>query len=454
VCRAGGAEPALEAELGWFLSAPLDSGEAGPYLHPLNLPSKESFPLRVSPALVGDLNRTAVLSLIARQGPISRSEVARRLAISPATVTSATRNLLERGLINVVERAPSRGGRPALLLGLVASAAHALGVKIAADHIVGVRVDLDGEVLHEFECPFDAAATDALDRLTAILKPHVTPPSADGPLLLGIGLGVPGVADGGPTGPVTSPVLGWKGLAIAEFLERDLAVPVLIDNDVNTLAVAERLYGRGQLTEHFLTVTIGRGVGLGIVVGGDVYRGANGGAGEFGHVTAVEDGPLCECGKHGCLEALVADPALVREARAASVLAQEDGIDHLRALADAGDEGACAIYRAAGATFGRAVANLVNVLSPECVFVSGEGTQAWAHLAPSFRSAFEESLFAPFRKTPVEIDPWDDARWAIGAAALVLRATFVPALSRLEQDESVRVRLAGGETQARAGAVA
>src|SRR5207253_748072 len=179
---------------------------------------------RISPTLVGDVNRTAVLALIAQQSPISRSDIARRLALSPATVTAATRNLLERGLITVVERAPSRGGRPALLLGLVASAAHALGVKIAADHLVGVRVDLD--------------------------------------------------------------------------------VPVLIDNDVNTLAIAERLYGRGRSTDHFLTVTIGRGVGLGIVVGGDVYRGANGGAGEFGHVAVVDDGPLCECGKRGCLEAL------------------------------------------------------------------------------------------------------------------------------------------------------
>jgi predicted NBD/HSP70 family sugar kinase len=410
--------------------------------------------LRVSPALVGDLNRTAVLSLIARQGPISRAEVARRLAISPATVTYATRHLLERGLIKVVERAPSRGGRPALLLGLVASAAHALGVKIAADHVVGVLVDLDGEVLDEFERPFDAAAADALDQLQAILKPHVARRSADGPLLLGIGLGVPGVADGGPTGPVTSPVLGWNGLAIAEVLEDELAVPVLIDNDVNTLAVAERLYGRGQSREHFLTVTIGRGVGLGIVISGEVYRGANGGAGEFGHVTAVENGPLCECGKHGCLEALVADPALVREGRTAGVLAPDEGVDRLRALADAGHEGALAIYLDAGTTLGRAVANLVNVLSPECVFVSGEGTQAWAHLAQSFGIAFDESLFAPFGNTPVEIDPWDDARWAKGAAALVLRATFVPALSRLEPDESVRVRLAQGETLARAGVVA
>ncbi len=409
---------------------------------------------RVSPSLVGDLNRTAVLGLVGRQGPISRSEIARRLALSPATVTAATRNLLERGLINVVERAPSRGGRPALLLGLVASAAHALGVKIAADHLVGVRVDLDAEVLDRFESAFDAARPEALAGLAAILKPHVARSSDGEPLLLGIGLGVPGVATPGPTGRVSSPVLGWDGLAIAERLEHELAVPVLIDNDVNTLAIAERLYGRGQSIDDFLTVTIGRGVGLGIVAGGDVYRGANGGAGEFGHVTAVDGGPLCECGKRGCLETLVADPALVREGQAAGVLAPGDDVGRLRALADEGDERARAIYHAAGATLGRSVANLVNVLSPQRVFVSGEGMQAWAHLADSFDSSFKESLFAPFRDTPVEIDPWDDARWAKGAAALVLRATFVPAFSTGEPDESVRARLAQGETLMRAGAVA
>src|SRR5438128_4363010 len=135
---------------------------------------------RISPTLVGDVNRTAVLALIAQQSPISRSDIARRLALSPATVTSATRLLLERGLIKVVERAPSRGGRPALLLGLVASAAHALGVKIAADHLVGVRVDLDGEVLDGFESPFDAAAVGALDQLAGILRPHVAAAATGG----------------------------------------------------------------------------------------------------------------------------------------------------------------------------------------------------------------------------------------------------------------------------------
>lgn len=394
---------------------------------------------RRSVALVGDHNRTAILRLIGREGRIARTTIARRLGLSPATVTALTRDLLERGLIQVVERAPSRGGRPAILLGLVSAAANALGVKIAPDHVVGVRVDLDAKVLDRFEEPFDAASPAALRDLVAILKPRLAR-SADASLLLGIGLGVPGVVDT-RTGVVESPAVGWQGLHVAGVLEGELGVPVLVDNDVNTLAIAEKLYGRGHDVDHFLTVTIGRGVGLGIVIGGDVYRGARGGAGEFGHVSVVEDGPECDCGNRGCLEALVGDPALVRQARKRRILRRREGLDSLRRLADSGDPAARTLYAEAGSTLGRAVAGAVNLFSPQLVLVSGEGTQAWPHLAAAFDDAFRSALFGPLRDTPLEIDPWDDGKWARGAAALVLRATFLPALSTDDPDESIRARL-------------
>ncbi|NUR74793.1 MAG: MarR family transcriptional regulator, partial [Thermoleophilia bacterium] len=115
---------------------------------------------KASTNLVRDLNRSAVLRLIGREGPISRSEIARRLALSPATVTAVTRRLIAAGLVDVVDQAPSRGGRPAILLGVVGGAAHALGIKLAADHLVGVRVDLDARVVERFEYPFEAARPD------------------------------------------------------------------------------------------------------------------------------------------------------------------------------------------------------------------------------------------------------------------------------------------------------
>jgi len=391
-----------------------------------------------SKGLSRDLNRVAVLRLIGAAGPIARKDVALQLGLSPATVTSLTRELIERGVVRVANTAPSNGGRPAILLELVGSAATAFGVKIAPDHLVGVRVNLDGELLERFELEFDAAAPDSLEQLGKVLSSWLAQAPGNLPLL-GIGLGMPGVVDARGRS-VTSPMLGWENVPLSRILEKRLHVPVVVDNDVNTLAVWERLYGRGRDVEHFIAVTIGRGVGLGIVAGGDIYHGHGGGAGEFGHVYAVDDGPLCSCGRRGCLEAVVADPALVTEARASGVLSRRQGIDKLRALAAAGDQRAVEIFARAGGVLGRSVAGLVNVLSPELVLVSGEGTQAWAHMAGEFDHALRANIFPPLNKVLVEVDPWDDVKWAVGAAALVLRATFTP-LDHQQADNAIRAWL-------------
>jgi predicted NBD/HSP70 family sugar kinase len=374
--------------------------------------------------LARDLNRIAILRLVGAAGPVARTSIARQLGLSPATVTSVTRELLERGILREADHVPSNGGRPAVLLELVGSAGSSVGIKIAPDHLTGVRVDLDAEALERFEFPFDAAAPDAVERIGDVLESWLEASTVRSPLL-GVGLGVPGVVDA-QRGTVSAPNLGWRDLPLAGLLHERLGMPVLVDNDVNTLAVSERLYGRGRTVEHFITVTIGRGVGLGIVAGGDIYHGAGGGAGEFGHVSAVDDGRPCSCGRRGCLETVVSDPALVAEAREQGLLTKKQGIADLRSLADAGDDRALAIFGRAGVALGRAVAGLVNVLSPGLVLVSGEGTQAWHHTAASFEDGFRSHLFPPLGGVEVEVDPWDDMKWAVGAAALVLRATFTP----------------------------
>ncbi len=388
-----------------------------------------------------DVNRTAILRLIATAGPIARKTIASRLALSSATVTGITRELLADGLIRVAEHAPSRGGRPAVLLELVGEAAAVLGAKVAADHVVGVLVDLEAEILERFEAPFDASTDDPVERLADILDGWVAR-SATHPPLLGVGIGVAGVFDAS-SGTLDSPLLGWRGLPLARLLETRLGVPVFVDNDVNTLAVWERLYGRGTGLEHFVTVTIGRGIGLGIVAGGDIYRGFRGGAGEFGHVSMVADGPLCSCGKRGCLEAVAADPALVTQARKTGLLADGEGIDRLLGLADAGEPRATELYAGAGTVLGRAVSGLVNVLAPELVLLSGEGTQAWRWLEPAFERELRAHLFPALSDVRLEVDPWDDAKWAVGAASLVLRATFNGPLDG-EHNDLARTRIGTG----------
>jgi predicted NBD/HSP70 family sugar kinase len=311
-------------------------------------------------------------------------------------------------------------------------------VKVAPDHLVGVRVDLEAQLLDRYEVPFDAASETAIDELSRILGDWIRPRPGDPPLL-GVGLGVPGVFDA-RTATLQSPLLGWRNVRLAEIVEEKLGVPVFVDNDVNTLAVAERLYGRGHDVDNFITVTIGRGVGLGIVAGGDIYRGFGGGAGEFGHTFAVEDGALCTCGKRGCLEAAVADPALIEEGLRLGLLKPGEGIDRLNELARDGHLQARQIYHVAGTRLGRAVAGLVNVLAPELVLVSGEGTQAWPYLGEAFELAYTTNVFPPLGHVLVEVDPWDDAKWAVGAATLVLRATFVPGLGDQSSDQSMRDR--------------
>lgn len=390
--------------------------------------------------------------MIGQHGPIARVGIARNLALSPATVTAVTRTLTREGLVREVEQAPSSGGRPAILLGLVAEAAHAIGLKIAPDRLTAVHVDLSGEPLDDEERPFDPALPGAIERLAGVTAELMVRWGRPGRRLLGIGLGVPGIVDS-QRGIVEAPILGWPAVPLARELQDRLQVPVLIDNDVNTLAVSERLYGRGRSRDHVLTVTIGRGVGLGIVASGMIQRGARGGAGEFGHLPMVEGGPLCECGNRGCLEALVADPALVDQAIAAGLVPDGtsivDGVRMLAHQADGGSAAARQLYERAGSLLGRAVAGLVNIFSPELVIIGGEGTAAWAHLGGAFDRSMAVHVFPPLAAVEVEVDRWDDRRWARGAAALVLGASFAAPLYERSVEDGVRLRLT---TRAEAGA--
>lgn len=397
----------------------------------------------VSGAALRDVNRSAVLRLIGRFGPMSRAEIARRAGVSPGTVTTLVRNLIDAGIVRPTEQTAPRTGRPAELVGLVGSAAQAIGVKIASDHLAIVRADLDGTVLAASHTPFDAIGGNPFTPITEHLEAQVTAIDGDA-VLLGIGLGLPGFEDPYGSGVVHAPLLGWRNLPLGEHLTRTLGLPVLVDNDVNTLATAESLYGTGRGFDHFVVVTLGEGVGMGIVVDGEPYRGGRGAAGELGHVGAGGD-RQCSCGKRGCLETLVSEPGLLESARERRVILPGDGPDQLVAKAVAGNRPALELYAAAGTALGDALASATVVLDPEAVVIAGEGTRGWPYMEAAFADRFAAGGFPPSRdRIPVFVDEWDDTAWALGAAALVLRAPFTTPLHEHPSIEAIRGRLDAG----------
>ncbi|CAM5415888.1 ROK family protein [Leifsonia shinshuensis] len=392
-----------------------------------------------------DVNRTAILAHLGAHGPASRADLARRLGVSPALVTQLTRDLLADGLLEELDHASSGGGRPARMLGLVSRTASSIGVKVAPDHIAFVEVGIDGAVLRSATEEFDAvspfAASGLVDRLRAFIA------SGDDTRVLGVGVGLPGTVLEQGVGVVDSTQLRWNQVPLGATLRRALDLPVVVENNVNALSVAEKLFGQGRDCQDFLVVTIGNGVGAGVVAGGSILRGRAGGAGDMGHVPVVEDGPLCQCGNHGCLEAVVGQGALVAAGREAGVIGATDGIDALRAAADAGDDRATRIFADAGRVFGRALAGVVNVLDPELVVLLGEGVEAWRHWAATFEPALRASLVPGKRGVAVAVESWQDDRWAQGAAALVLATPFDSDGVAGEQGRLVRERLvstAGG----------
>lgn len=374
--------------------------------------------------LMRRMNEAAVLNLIKDRPAISRADLARDTGLSPAAVTRITRGLIQRGLVHETGLGSSSGGRPAVLLELQPSAGFVVGAKLMERTVAIAITDLAANVLlHRVDDANivqrgPAAAAEPIRR--ALKDAQVAPDR-----LFGVGIGLSGVIDAEAGVCRYSGLLDWRNMAVREPLEHALEHEVWVDNDVNTLAIYEKWFGAGQDCSNFLVVTIGRGVGLGIVVHGVFYSGSFGGAGEFGHTTVVENGPLCTCGKSGCLEAFVSDGAILRMAAEGEFGIPFESIDTLRRGARTGQPAARQALQRAGHFLGIGIANLVNVLDPELIIITGEGAVAGEWLFGPMRATIDKHRFAGLgERTRYVIEPAGDEVWARGAASLVLRELF------------------------------
>ncbi len=380
--------------------------------------------------LIRAINRSHILNAIKTHGPIGRADIARRTGLSPATVTAISAKLISQQLVLEKSAGDSSGGRPPILLVINPKGGYVVGIKLTETHAIGALTDLEAQVIAKSSVtlsghdPNQVVVDLAQMVLTLIREQRITKKQ-----LLGVGLGLAGIVDAEDGILRQSPIYGWNNVPLRDMLQSELHIPIYIENDVNTLTLTERWFGHGQGVDNFLTVTVGRGVGLGIVANGQFYRGQTGGAGEFGHITMNPNGPLCDCGKHGCLEAYVGDPGLIRSAKEAAARGELpkpiDGLDELLSLAEAGNAAAIQIFSQAGQILGIGIANLVNLFNPKKIIISGEGTREGDFLfVPMKESIQQNTMPGLFDPKTVEIAPWGDDAWARGAAGLVLREVF------------------------------
>jgi predicted NBD/HSP70 family sugar kinase len=293
---------------------------------------------------------------------------------------------------------------------------------VAREHVTMVLTRLDASVVRGFRQAFDPTAANAVDRLTDLIRAEIDDAAGQGLPLLGVGVAVPGIVEP-ETGTLRMSVrLGWTGLPLAATLRGALGVPVLVDNDISAVTAIERLYGPGADCADFLLVAIGQGIGLGMVLDGAPYRGADGAAGEFGHLPVLPDGPVCSCGNRGCLETQVSTESLLRRAAELGILAPDAELDQLGLAAEQGRPAAVALLAEAGELLGRALAGAINLLGPRLVIVIGEIAPLWPRLAEPFNRALAAHLLPCVRQTRIEVRPWDDDLIAVAAAGIVLAA--------------------------------
>jgi predicted NBD/HSP70 family sugar kinase len=394
--------------------------------------------------LVRAINRSAILNTIRERETIDRAEAARLTGLSPATVTSITSGLIEDGLVYEKTVGDSRGGRPPILLELNPRGGFAIGIKVTEHEAIAALTNLKAAVITKRNLAIqNHNPENVIGILVRLVDDLIETADIPEKRLLGIGIGLAGIVDFDKGMLRQSPFFGWSDLPLGQLLSEKLHVPVYIDNDVNTLALAEKWFGAGKGFDHFLTITIGRGVGLGIVVNGQFYRGQGGGAGEFGHIVVDPNGPDCACGKKGCLELFVGDPGLLRMAEQAfdqgKIPAKVNTVDKLHQLADDGNEIAQKIFAKAGSIFGLAIANLINVMNPQRVIIGGEGVYAGEWLFNPMHSVIEANVMPTLSgDTEVKIEPWGDDAWARGAASLVLDEFFNSPVHRKKKEKAAQ----------------
>lgn len=379
-----------------------------------------------------------VLDAIRQHGHVARIDLAKATGISQATVTTITADMLSQGLIEEhstedSQESGARRGRPRVDLKIRGEAHLVVGIKVANKALSLVFMDFAGQLLAEHTAPLPNSVMQPqalCEQLKAAIATTAATHQLDINAISAIGIGLAGTVNTKRGFVHWSPSLTERNVPLQEMASQVLGCTTYVDNDANLVAVAEMLFGLGVDQSDFIVVTIESGVGMGIVLDNALYRGARGCGAEFGHTKVQLDGALCRCGQRGCLEAYVADYALLREASVSGVYGDPSKGDITPVLEAArnGDATAQSILTRAARMFTMGLANVINIFDPKLIILAGARMQ-YDYLYAEVATAVREQIVQVDSAQPeVKLHNWGDLMWAKGAAAYAIDCVAESAL--------------------------
>ncbi|MDT0543274.1 MULTISPECIES: ROK family transcriptional regulator [Streptomyces] len=365
-------------------------------------------------------NLERVVRAVRMAGSLTQAEIARTTGLSAATVSNIVRELKDGGTVEVTPT--SAGGRRARSVSLSGDAGIVVGVDFGHTHLRVAIGNLAHQVLAEESEPLDvdASASQGLDRAEHLVSRLITATGISQDKVVGVGLGVPAPIDV-ETGTLGSTAIlpGWAGTNPRDDLAQRLGVPVHVDNDANLGALGELVWGAGRGVADLAYIKVADGVGAGLVISGKIYRGPGGTAGEIGHITLDESGPVCRCGNRGCLETFTAARYVL------PLLYSSHGVDltveRMVQLARDGDPGCRRVIADVGRHVGSGVANLCNLINPSRVVLGGHLAEAGELvLGPIRESVARYAIPSAARRLSVMPGALGGRAEVLGALALVL----------------------------------
>ncbi len=390
--------------------------------------------------LIQRINRSVILNVIREKGPLSRADISRRTKLTRSTVSSIVSYLTKKNLVKETGLSSSGVGRRGILLELNPRAYYVVGVDLGTLNTIAGVVDLEGKIVEIVEHPTNGEKNrgDIIERVKAAIHEVINISGINVQKIAGIGLAVPGLVDSKRGVMLITPNFGWKDTPLGQILEEEFHTPTFIDNNANAMALGEAEFGIGRGVRNFICVNVGMGIGSGVIINREIYRGETECTGEIGHTTVDYNGPKCNCGNNGCLEVMAAGPAIARRAVKAIRKGREtvitelvkDNLNQITAAivaqaASQGDKLAREIMEKTGEYLGTGIANVINLFNPQMVVIGGGVSQAGDLIFNPLKKTMKKRAF-PVPAKAVEIVTPSLGRdcTVIGAATLVLKDIF------------------------------